>query len=184
MSIFHIAHARSRKSKKGGRMDLSVIADFADLIAASAIIVSLVFVGYEMRMTRNQAELSNWRDLLSTFTDFKAITNDLDYASFLVRAHADYHTLNDAEKLSFGLYLEQGIHISGNFLKHNDSLPRKLVGLDEAIESTLGEMLTTPGGAAWWAAAHRRKRFMPETYVVVDRLIGRYANRPDLAVPD
>ena len=41
-------------------------------------------------------------------------------------------SLSEAEKLSFGLYLEQGVHILGNFLKHNDSLPRKLVGLEQA----------------------------------------------------
>lgn len=156
-------------------MTLSSLADIADLIAAAAIILSLGFVAYELHLTRKQSELSNWRDVLAAFTDYKAITNDLAFAEFVVRAHRDYHALSEAEKLSFGLYLEQGVHIVGNFLKHNDSLPRKLVGLESAIMNTLGEMLTTPGGAAWWAEAHERGRFMPETYRVVDSLLAARA---------
>ncbi|MBS0125480.1 hypothetical protein [Thetidibacter halocola] len=158
-------------------MPLSTLADIADLVAACAIIVSLVFVGYELHLTRKQSELANWRDVLQSFTDYKAATNSGDLAEFLVRAHADYHALDEAGKMRFGLYLEQGVHIGGNFLKHNDSLPRKLVGLEDAIMHTLAEMLTTPGGAAWWQEAHERRRFMPATYVVVDDLLARHRRK-------
>lgn len=154
-------------------MNLSSIADIADLIAAAAIILSLVFVGYELHLTRKQTELTNWRELLGALTDYKAATNDLAFAEFLFRAHQDYGSLSEAEKMSFGLFLEQGVHIYRNFLKHNDSLPRKLLGLETAITNTYGEMLSTPGGATWWAEAHERGRFMPDTYRVVDALLER-----------
>lgn len=155
-------------------MTLSTIADIADLIAAAAIFVSLLFVGYELRMTRKQTELSNWREVLQALTNYKAATNDIEFAGFLVRAHQGYDALSEAEKLSFGLFLEQGVHILGNFLKHNDSLPRKLVGLEKAIANTCAEMLTTPGGAAWWTESHLRGRFMPDTYRIVDELLERH----------
>lgn len=156
-------------------MSLSNIADIADLIAATAIILSLIFVGYELHLTRKQSELSNWREVLQSLTDYKSVTNDLQFAEFLVRAHRDYHALSEAEKTSFGLYLEQAVHIFGNFVKHNDSLPRKLVGLDQALTNMFAEMLTTPGGAAWWAEAHERGRFMPDTYKTVDGYLARRA---------
>ena len=156
-------------------MTLSNIADIADLVAAAAIILSLIFVGYELHLTRKQSELSNWREVLEALTTYKGVTNDRDFAEFLVRAHRDYDALSEGEKLSFGLYLEQGIHIIGNFVKHNDSLPRKLVGLERAITNMFFEMLTTPGGAAWWAEAHERGRFMPDTYRIVDGFLARRA---------
>lgn len=152
-------------------MNLTDLTLYAELFAAAAIFVSLIFVGYEVHMTRKQAELSNWRDVLQSFVDYKAATNDLDFAAFLVRAHEDYDALTPAEKMSFGLFLEQGVHVLGNFLKHNDSLPRKLVGLEDAIQATFVDMLTTPGGAAWWAEAQTRGRFMPDTFKVVDKLL-------------
>jgi hypothetical protein len=38
-------------------MTLSVLADFADIAAALAIVLSLIFVGYELHQNRTQAEL-------------------------------------------------------------------------------------------------------------------------------
>lgn len=160
-------------------MDISAI---ADLVAATAIVLSLCFVAYELHQTRVQSELSNWREILQSLTTFKAVTNDLDYAEFLTRAHADYEGLSAAEKLSFGKYCEQGVHIIGNFLKHNESLPRKLDGLDQAIAVHFAELLTTPGGAAWWAEAQERGVFMPGTYEVTNALLARHAARKGQAV--
>lgn len=150
---------------------LSHIADIADLIAAGAIVVSLLFVAYEIRATRKQTELTNWRELLQTLTDYKAQPNDPSLAAVLVKGHADYASLSDAEKLSFEMYLEQGVHIFGNFLKHNDALPQKLVGLEGAITNYFYEMLSTPGGAAWWEDSQRRKRFMADTYRTTNALL-------------
>ena len=157
-------------------MTLSHLADIADLATAAAILLSVGFVVYELHLTRKQSELSNWRAVLQALTDYKSLTNDREFAAFLVRAHADYAALDEAEKLSFGQYLEQGVHILGNFLKHNDSLPKKLVGLESAIMHNYADMLTTPGGAAWWQEAHARKRFMPGTYGAVDELLERHRN--------
>ena len=172
-------HTASNRMKLRERalMDLSNIADIADLVAAFAIVVSLGFVGFELRMSRKQSELSNWREILQTFVDYKGATNDLEFSAFLVRAHRDFEALDDAEKQSFGLFLEQGIHIMGNFLKHNDSLPSKLLGLDDAIATSCQDLLTTPGGAAWWAQAQNKHRFMPETYIIVNALLERAKNR-------
>ena len=152
---------------------MSQIADIADLIAAAAIVVSLLFVAYEIRATRKQTELTNWRELLQTLTDYKAQPNDPNLAAVLVKGHADYASLSDAERLTFDMYLEQGVHIFGNFLKHNDSLPQKLVGLDGAITNYFYEMLSTPGGAAWWEESQTRKRFMPDTYRVTNELLDK-----------
>ena len=155
------------------RKMLSQVADISDLVAAIAIIVSLLFVAFEMRATRRQTELTNWRDLLQALADYKAQTNDLELAELVLRGQANYQALGEAEKLSFGLYLEQGIHILGNFLKHNDSIPGKLSGLEGAIGNHFYEMLTSPGGADWWAESKIRGRFMPDTYVVTNALLDR-----------
>lgn len=160
-------------------MTLSNIADFADLIAAVAIVLSLIFVGYELHQTRVQSELSNWREILKSMTDFKSATNDLGFAEVITRGQADYTSLSEAEKLSFGLYLEQGVHIIGNFLKHNDSLPQKLTGLEDAISAHFRDLLTTPGGRFWWEEAQTRGRFMPETYRVTNTLLAKHTTCED-----
>ncbi len=160
-------------------MDLSSLGDIADIIAALAIVLSLAFVGYELHQNRTQAELSNWREVLQTLVDYKGLTNDAEFAEFVTRAHADHAALTEPEKLRFGLYLEQGVHIFGNFLKHNEALPKKLAGLEEAVGNMFVDMLTTPGGAAWWAETRGRGRFMPSTYRTVDALLAKGRRRTD-----
>ena len=162
-------------------MSLSVLASLADVIAAVAIVVSLIFVGYELQQNRKQAELANWRAVLDTLVEYKGLTHDPAFAEFVVRSHSDYDALSTAEKLRFGLYLEQGIHIYGNFLKHNDALPRKLAGLEDAVTAMFADMLTTPGGAAWWAEAQTRARFMPGTYTTVNDHLARHARKAGAA---
>lgn len=154
---------------------LSQIADIADLIAAVAIIVSLLFVAYEVRLNRKQAELTNWRETLVMMVEFKSRATDPAFADLVIRGHRDFEALSEAEQLSFGMYLEEGVHTLGNFLKHNDSLPRKLLGIDIAITNSFADLLMTPGGAAWWAHAHTQGRFMPETYRVIDALLAKRA---------
>ena len=61
-------------------MDIPTLAVIADLVAATAIVLTLVFLGYEMRQTRKQSELANWRDLLDALVAYKGITHDPELA--------------------------------------------------------------------------------------------------------
>jgi len=65
---------------------VSVLADFADILAALAIILSLIFVACERHQNRTQAELSNRRELLQTLVDHKGLTHDPERAAFITRA--------------------------------------------------------------------------------------------------
>lgn len=152
-------------------MTLVEFAPIADVLAALGVMVTVAVLAYEMRQTRKQTELSNWRDLLGTLTEYKGLTQDAEFSDLVDRAHADYDALSSSDKRRFGLYLEQGVHVYGNFLKHNDSLPRKLEGLDDAVANYFIDMFTTPGGAAWLAETRGLGHFMPETYRTIDRIL-------------
>jgi len=152
-------------------MSFADIAPFADLLAALGVMVTVAVLAYEMHRTRKQTELSNWRDLLQTLVDYKGLTNNAEFAAFVERAHQDYGALSAADQRRFGMYLEQGIHIYGNFLKHNDSLPRKLEGLDDAVANYFHDMLATPGGAGWYAETRALGHFMPGTYATIDAIL-------------
>ncbi len=67
----------------------------------------------------------------------------------------------------------------GNFVKHNDSVPRKLEGPDDAITNYFIDLLTTPGGAAWWAENRPLGHFMPSTFRMIDAFTGRGRRKTD-----
>ncbi|MEL6167183.1 MAG: hypothetical protein AAFR35_00735 [Pseudomonadota bacterium] len=50
-------------------------------------------------------------------------------------------------------------------------MPKKLEGLEKAIGNSLIDLLTTPGGAAWWAECKLHGRFMSATYQVTDKFL-------------
>jgi hypothetical protein len=67
--------------------------------------------------------------------------------------------------------------IAGEPLNRGDDLPRKLAGLEDAVTSMFADMLTTPGGSAWWAEAQTRGRFMGGTYTTVNDHLARHMAR-------
>ncbi len=117
--------------------------------------------------------------------EFKSQTNDLSFAEMIERGHKDFAALESHEKRAFGLYLEQGIHVYGNFNKHTGRIPPGYVGLEDALENSLTDLLTTPGARAWWEEARGRKRLMSATISRVDKLMSetpRVSNAPAVRV--
>ena len=149
---------------------LTTIANIADLLAAAGVIGSLIFLGLQLREQNRETGLNNWRELLITLTDFKGITSDPQMADLVLRGHEDYHALGPAEKLSFAMYLEQGIHIIGNFEKHSGTVPTQMKDLHYPIRNLMLDHLATPGARAWWAESKPRGRFLPSNVEMIDRL--------------
>ncbi|MEM1077410.1 MAG: hypothetical protein AAGI09_02685 [Pseudomonadota bacterium] len=149
---------------------LAQLAAIADLIAAAGVIASLLFLAFELRIQNRETGLSNWRHLLESLTNFKATTNDLAMADLVVRGNADYASLTQAEKLSYGHYLEQGIHIIGNFEKHSGTVPSQMRDLELAVHNLFLDLLSPPGARQWWAEAKPHGRFMPNTVRTIERM--------------
>ena len=152
-------------------MSLSQIGSIADILAAVGVICSLLFLAYELRISNRETRMANWRQLLDSFREYKAVTNDLALSEVIERGAADYHALAPHEKRSFGQYLEQGIHVIGNFSKHSWTMPNELVGLETATRNSMLELLNTPGARQWWAEYKPKGKLMPETYRVVDAIL-------------
>lgn len=150
---------------------LPTLAAIADLIAAAGVIASLLFLAYQLREQNREAGLNNWRELLETLTDYKGITHDPYMADLVVRGHADYKGLDPAEQLAFGHYMEQGIHIIGNFDKHAGTVPRQMKDLHFAVHNLLLDHLNSPGARAWWAQSKPKGRFMPNTVTRIDAIL-------------
>ncbi|MEM8591194.1 MAG: hypothetical protein AAGF13_01590 [Pseudomonadota bacterium] len=146
------------------------LADIADIIAAAGVIASLLFLAFELRVQNRETGLANWRHLLETLTEFKATTNDPVMADLIIRGQKDYSALSEQEKLSFGNWLEQGIHIIGNFEKHSGTVPRAMKDLDIAVHNLMLDHLRSPGAREWWAEAKPKGRFMPNTAANIQRM--------------
>lgn len=150
---------------------LPTLAAIADLVAAAGVIGSLLFLAFQLREQNRETGLNNWRELLETLTDYKGITNEAYMADLIVRGHSDFHGLSPSEQLSFGLYMEQGIHIIGNFEKHSGTVPRQMKDLHFAVHNLMLDHLDSPGARAWWVLSKPKGRFMPATAARIDGIL-------------
>ena len=164
-------------NEKGLQMNLSQLANIADLLAAAGVVGTMFFVAYELRRSNKENQLANWRQLLDSLREFKAITNDVSFSELIERGNADFASLSAAEQRSYGQYLEQGIHVIGNFSKHDGKTPNKLGGLELALDNTFVDLLNTRGARHWWREYKPKGKLMPQTYQTIDRLLAA-ANEP------
>lgn len=83
------------------KLNLSQWTSIAEIVGMMAVVVSLVFVGLEIRQNTNQAKAEG----LETGTDFiKVVYNMADTtesADFLLKGLADFNSLSRAEKIVF-----------------------------------------------------------------------------------
>jgi len=154
-------------------MTLAQISNIAGLISALGVIASVVFLAIELRVSNRETRLANWRQLLDSLRQYKAVTNDPYMSDLIERGNEDYAALSRPEQRSYGMYLEQGIHVIGNFTKHSGKVPFELTGLETAVEGLFRDLLLNPGGHAWWAATRDKRRFLPATHIKVDALLAK-----------
>ncbi|NDW46705.1 hypothetical protein [Ruegeria sp. PrR005] len=118
--------------------------------AAFGVILTMLFVGLELRRSNIEASLSNTRDQLTMLSTFKAVTNDQYMADLVQRGRASYTDLNASEKIAFGLYLEQGIHASMAVYYHSGRDITDAQASMQSSERHLKAILDHPGAREWW----------------------------------
>ena len=147
-----------------------MLADIADLLAAAGVIGSLIFLGLQLREQNRETGLNNWRELLITLTESKGITCNPKWPIWCFVGTRTTTRSALPKRLSFAMYLEQGIHIIGNFEQHSGTVPAQLKDLHDRVRNLMLDHLATPGARAWWAESKPKGRFLPSTVEMIDRL--------------
>jgi len=145
-------------------MTLSELSEVSQVVASLGVIVSLVFVALELRKNTAQSKLSNYSDLINRYITVYAITNDADMSELIVRGRQSYMALSEAEKLSFGHYLEQICAANESSLIYDDSVVHQ-----KGLSSTLWAKhiryhLGFPGAREWFEEFEQQRGF-PPTYM-------------------
>ena len=140
--------------------------------AAIGVIVTMLFVGLELRRSNIETFLSNTREQLKLLSVFKSATNDPYMADLVCRGRRSFDDLNDSEKIAFGLYLEQGIHASMAVYYHSG---RDITDTKASIQSSerhLKAILDHPGARQWWAQERDRSPLIDFGRNRVDEVLG------------
>ena len=130
---------------------LSKMHQVGELTAAAAVVISLLFIGYEMRQN-NEAHIKTAtqavvRDFIGAI---RSVSTDAELACIFSSGVQDYRGLSGSERLRFGsyflsiFYTVQEMH---NLVEQGSMDPRIWRG----FEMTFQEVLQLPGVRQWLA---------------------------------
>ncbi len=131
-------------------MNLAQMTVLAELSAAVGVIASLIFVAFEIRKNTAQTRQANWGNAADRFNAVYSQTDDIELAKLVVKGRQSYHDLSEAEKVSFGHYLEQLCIAIEALLVHGESLSHGREVMMALAKKHLAFHLGFPGSRQWY----------------------------------
>jgi hypothetical protein len=123
---------------------------FSELIGLGAVIVTLIFVGFELRQNTRAVESSATQEVHSNFANWYAsLQGDPELLLITVKGMQDYTSLNTAEKAQFiAVFMVFSSNCQTAFYKWRDGLlAEELWGGWRALSLNF---FSTAGGKAFW----------------------------------
>lgn len=151
--------------------------NIAEIAGMIAVVISLIFVGLEIRQNTDQARTEAAKEGFNFVQTLFELGSNSDEVSLKIRGFNDFDSLNETEKIIFDTYL---INVTIDF-----DLATELYAqgnLDDiqyqTYEELMASLLNTPGGKIWFAST--RYTFPPDTALYYDEIMVKYAHIPPL----
>ena len=135
-------------------MEIGYAANIAEIIGGIAIILSLIYVGYQIRQSTKVAIAENTRVVLDTYNFWQFLAANPDISDCLSRGYQDFESLSHTEKATFHSVLLPLFN-----QMENVQVQYAMGYLDEGIFNgwmlSGASLISTPGGSQWWSIASK-----------------------------
>jgi hypothetical protein len=138
------------------------------LIAAFAVVASLVFVGMQIKASVRQASIDSYSTITQLWTNFtNTVTANDEVWRVFSEGIRNYDALPEADKGRFNFLIGMYFGIQDTVMVHEDYGVWKNPETYERILEESYRMFTMPGVQSWWRQ-HRGRVFAPrvEAYLV------------------
>ena len=88
-------------------MEMALISDIADTIAALGIILTLGFLAFEQHKNTEQAKIETWNLVMQGIRETRRRTDSPHVADVIARGRSDYYALTEADRITFGFFHEE-----------------------------------------------------------------------------
>ena len=154
-------------------MTLEQLAYLAQILGSIGVIVSLLFVGSQIKQNTRALERDEHNSTMTQWTVIRqAIATDRDMAELMTAGLSGERTLDAVDQLRLGQMLQECAWASFHIW---DRMKRGVFpkGTFEATAGVyLCDLLKTVGGQAWWNSA-KLSGFVPEFVADVDVLLAK-----------
>ena len=148
-------------------MSLEQASDWALVVSAVAVVVSLIYVGFQLRQNTVELKRGEANATLAQASAYRlAVAGNPEVAQLLSRGLSREQTLDAPDQMRFELLLTEYTWITF----HMWDRFRLRIGTKGQWQRgplpALARYLTTPGGQAWWSIA--KVRYPPEFRAAID----------------
>ena len=135
-------------------MNASIIADYADVLAAIGVISSLLFVAFQVRLNTNAVRNQQWLSTIDRVAENFSRPLDERVATTLDKGKKNFNELSDPEKETFNAWaLEYIIGVNRNITFGRQGLLHPEIAAMWMRD--LKWFFNYPGAGQWWRNADR-----------------------------
>jgi len=155
-------------------MNLPMIANLADLLAALGIIATVIFLALQIRQNTKALENTRWESYLDRLANSFARPMDERVATVIVKGNRSFNTLSDAEKLVYSAWADEYILSAALLLTYQDQAVLGSMTTNTA-DRRLAWFFGVPGNLEWWR--HDRRHPVPQHVETrINRWIDQHVN--------
>jgi len=161
-------------------MNWDAIGALGEILGATAVVVSLVYVAIQIRQNTNETKMQRTQSLIQANSDVNSqMADNKELADVFQAAVLDYRNLSGSEQMRFGALAFSAFN-RYSFAYHQflDGQLKEIFW--DVIERELLVFLSLPGAHAWWEKD--KTRFLPDFVSHMDALMEESDVRePDLS---
>jgi len=133
-------------------MSIAELGSLGEFVAAIAVLVSLVYLAFQVRQNTKQQRLSAYRDSFAAFSMIRTnIYSNPEFANLLTKATDPNAVFNPPEVLRLESFFNEYVFCNVNLWRlYKEGL---VENSDEALEQTLfsvTQLLSSPVAKNWW----------------------------------
>ncbi len=152
-------------------MDWTAIGVLAEIIAAVAVVTSVVYLAVQIRASMKQSQAQSHSTMVTDLGPFlQWQIENREFAEVFRKGLLDYSSLDatDRLRLSHAFY-----HLLMGFKDTLEAYERGLLGVEDykAWERYVAAYLKMPGGGIWWSEA--RESWVPKVQQRIDEALSK-----------
>jgi hypothetical protein len=155
-------------------IDINTAANIAEIGGGIAILVSLIYVGYQIRQSNRLASASALQSVLGEYLDRNA-NNDPESSALFNRAVLSWRDLSVEEKQQFHIMMTKIILHMQNIMQLHDNRLLDDVDFNTWLSWTTSHM-RSPGGKDWWEDT--KCSYTPTVVSTLDKFLAENESAP------
>lgn len=134
-------------------MNWDAIGAIGEILAAVAVIATLIYLAIQIRQNSQAVQISALRDTTQQWNQWsEVLATSPQLADIVVRGNKSYKLLSEVEAMQYGAYVQMFFDCAESYrsLVFEHQVQKDI----DVLEMIVGRRICVPGFAEWWSQNH------------------------------